>query len=221
MNKTEVKKKFSKLEEMLSQKVDERSLQKYLEENAFMVTGFGGHVHKNIVISQLPLGNDFRTDFAWLDGSSAGTTIHLIEIESASLQIFNENGDFSQPYNHAIQQLKDWHHWANRNQQYLVNLLEPLELLENHLRVSCRLIAGRRSCLINSLKKKRRYESLHEELPKWAHTQTWDGFVKTIPFARYAGSHSDYIKCVSYRDQNYFEKNVEDAIYGAQKGFGF
>lgn len=212
MNEAEVKEQFQELELLLTKCQDERPLQQYLEDHAFMVTGFGGHVHKDIVISQLPLGTDFKTDFAWLDSNSRCTTIHLIEIESASLQIFNENGEFSQPYNHAVQQLKDWHHWAGRNQQYFANVLEPLELFTNHLQVSCHLIAGRRSSL-NNQKKKRRYESLHEELPKWMRVQTWDGFLKNIPLARYAGSHSESIKCVTYRDQSYFEKRVEEAIY--------
>ena len=88
MNEAEVKEKFKELELLLSKHQHERPLQQYLEHHAFMVTGFGGHVHKDIVISQLPLGSDFKTDFAWLDSNSSGMTLHLIEIESASLQMF-------------------------------------------------------------------------------------------------------------------------------------
>lgn len=208
MDELQVKVKFEKLKELLLNEKTEQPLQAFLEQNPFMLTGFGGHVHKDIVVSQLPLGAEFKTDFSWLDINSRATIIHLIEIESASLKIFNENGEFSQPYNHAVQQLKDWHLWCNRNQQYLTNLLEPLELSSTYFEIDCMLIGGRRSCL-NSPKTKRKYQALHEELPKWAHVQTWDGFVENIPLARYAGSHSDDVRCVSYRDQAYFEKEIE------------
>ena len=105
MDEKQVNAKFGRLKELLLSESTEQPLQSFLEQNPFMLSGFGGHVHKDVVISHLPLGTEFKTDFAWLDINSRATTIHLIEIESPSLKIFNNNGEFSQPYNHAVQQL--------------------------------------------------------------------------------------------------------------------
>lgn len=185
--------------------VSEQTVQQYIEEHPFLITGIGAFISFNIIISQLSLGSEFRVDFAWLDQRSFGPRVHLVEIESPLLLMLNQNGEFSQGYNHAVQQLRDWHHWTRQNANYLENLLEPLGT-HRDIRVECHLIAGRRSDL-DTERARRRYRAFQDELQAWMHVWTWDGFLDNISIPRIT-SPKKKVKCVSYRDQQYFEKQI-------------
>lgn len=186
---------------------DESSMQRYIEGHPYLLTGISAHISFNLVVSQFQLGNVFRADFAWINQRSFGPKLHLLEIESPKLQMFNKNGDFSQGYNHAVQQLRDWHHWTTKNSSYLEDVLAPLGVSRD-LRIECQLIAGRTSDL-ESEKTKRRYGSFQDELQSWMCARTWDGFLGRINLPKVRRSDAHPIKCVTYRDQAYFEKQVK------------
>ena len=102
----------------------EGELQTFLEKNPWLLVR--SHAVGNFVISQFPLGSDHRSDFAIFYQHSAGNVIQLVEIESPRLQIFNAKDEFSQPFNHSIQQLEDWSGWCRRSRDHLDGVLEPL-----------------------------------------------------------------------------------------------
>lgn len=212
------RKKLDEILDGLKYRIDtnkpEQVLQQYLEGFPFLLCGFIGKVHNNVVISQLPLGSEYRPDFAFVVETSRGSKIHLIEIESPSLHIFTKSGNFSQEYNHALQQLHDWNGWCRENRHYLSHILEPLELSSSLLQVQCKLIAGRRGELTNS-KRMRKYADKDRDLPKNFEITTWDGFANRVPIQQYLGYRKDEIKCVTYRDQGFFEKEITDIIYGS------
>src|SRR4051794_7200332 len=89
----------------------EAPIQEYLEKYPFLVSG-SSRVKGKVVISQFPLGADFKADFAYVISNSGGTYLVLIEIERPDMRIFLDNDEFTQPYNHAFQQLQDWASWC-------------------------------------------------------------------------------------------------------------
>ena len=93
--------------DLLDEADNERDIQLFLEQNPFLLT-LGYRPEGNYVISQLPLGADYRADFAFVISLNSGTFVHLIEIESPTLNILTASGDFAAAYNHVCQQIRDW-----------------------------------------------------------------------------------------------------------------
>ncbi len=183
----------------------EGELQTFLEKNPWLLVR--SHAVGNFVISQFPLGSDHRSDFAIFYQHSAGNVIQLVEIESPRLQIFNAKDEFSQPFNHSIQQLEDWSGWCRRSRDHLDGVLEPLfddgylDHLPNFNRVHLWLIAGRRSQISNAVRK-RRWEERVNNAPRFLEIRTWDGFVSSLPMARFQVAATDTF-CLRYNKQSY------------------
>jgi hypothetical protein len=171
-----VLKEFSMLLDSAEREAD---LQRFIEQHPWLIVEATEMVEPSVVISQLPLGPDFRVDFAYLSMDSAGEYIHLIEIESPKLQIFNESDDFTSSFNHATNQLLDWQAWFSRNSRTVIQLLEPLFTdamwtgVPGHLTPRMHLFAGRRRELSN-LRRKSRWGERAKQTP----VRTYDGLLE-------------------------------------------
>lgn len=211
MTPVEIEAELAELRQLLNNPTSgERPIQRFLEKHPYLVCAGYGHVHSGIVIAQFPLPPDWKAGFAFVCQTSSGTHLHLIEIENPEVNIFQGEDDFSQPYNHAFQQLQDWKDWCERNQQSLVNMLAPLfETGGDGTRFicNCKLIAGHRADL-SSRKRKLRFASKNAQLPKGLEITTYDGFLEKVPFAQLGQWDRQTIKCVTYKDQDFFEKAV-------------
>lgn len=108
---TDYKQVIKDLEKLIDSNVKEREIQPFLEKYPWLLTG----THPTYeVISQFPLGSDFRCDFVYFFSWSSGNFIQMIEIESPQLEIFNTKDEFTQGFNHALQQLEDWSNWVDQ-----------------------------------------------------------------------------------------------------------
>ena len=105
---------------------DERPVQPFIETHPALILPRNRHVLGNILISQFPLGADFKADFAYAFFNSTGVYLELIELESPRLTMFTRQDDFSRPFLHALQQAEDWLEWSERNQDCYFSTLEPL-----------------------------------------------------------------------------------------------
>ncbi|WP_026798415.1 MULTISPECIES: Shedu immune nuclease family protein [Planktothrix] len=65
--------------------------------------------HFNI-LSEVRLGKDYRADLL-LEYKLSDKRIILVELEKASLPLFNKSGRLRYPVTHAIQQVEDWLRW--------------------------------------------------------------------------------------------------------------
>jgi hypothetical protein len=190
MNQLQLDQVLNELKLLIDTAQTEAPIQAFLEENPYLVIGVNDAI-LSMLISQFPLGAEFRADFAFVSYDSAGTYLHLIEIERPTLHIFVDTDEFSQPFNHAVQQLQDWVLWCEMNQPYLQNVLEPLLQFggSGHLTPICRLIAGRRAELKNT-KRKRRYSAKVNKSPRGIEISTYDRFLSSLPLAAFL--HWDY-----------------------------
>ena len=92
----------------------EKDIQVFLEENAELIPlpFLAGHqLHQSLIISKLPIGNSFISDFAYLTKCSDYWLLVLIEIENLHKKIFlnsSENIRFTAKFNNAYEQILDW-----------------------------------------------------------------------------------------------------------------
>ncbi|WP_194585814.1 Shedu anti-phage system protein SduA domain-containing protein [Vibrio anguillarum] len=76
------------------------------------------HLTQSVLISELELGSDYRTDFVLVgDERSCGCKYLLIEFESPHTPAYNKNGKPSARLTGALQQIRDWKKWMSDNQQ--------------------------------------------------------------------------------------------------------
>lgn len=152
---SEIIKEFEKLLEDKSK--NENDIQIFLEDNSeliplpFLATH---QLHQSAVISKLPLGNEFITDFAYLTKCSDYWNLVLIEIEDPKKNIFTkstENVTFTSKFNHAYEQVQSWKAYVEygTHKMELKNRVEKLmgigSITEIPFYVKYVLIYGRRS----------------------------------------------------------------------------
>ena len=208
MNPPDTKKVIEDLRALIHSAKTEAPMQAFLEKHPFLLTGFLRPA-AGVVISQFPMGADFKADFAYVTTSFTGPTyLHLIEIERPNMRLFVCGDTFSQGFNHAYQQLEDWSSWCRANHSSIAHILDPLLYIRKNFAPRCRLIAGRRASASN-IKRHRRLIARAEQAPGYFEVSTWDGFVEHLDeFPSLRLDQVTAIKCVKYKDQGYFEKEV-------------
>lgn len=204
MNTNSTETIISKFHKLLDEADNEREVQLFLEQHPFLLT-LGYRPEGNYVISQLPLGADFRADFAFVISLNSGTFVHLVEIESPTLNIFTSAGDFSAAYNHAFQQIQDWTQWCQSNRDYLFNTISDALGERPFWEVPIpqfRLIAGRRSEL-KERKRKERFVAKANSLNRNIGLSTYEDLIDSCSLAVYGCLEyvKTDIKCVAYRAQ--------------------
>lgn len=174
---------ITRLESLLATSTRESDLQRYLEENPWLL--LNEVATPPAVISQLPLGADYRCDFAYFFWNSSGTYIKLIEIESPDIQIFTEKDEFTAQFHHAMQQIDDWLSWCKRNVEQMRFLYatflssQSLPYSNAILEPRALLIAGRRN-EINNPRRNSRWQQKVRQLNPTADVRTVDGFLELI-----------------------------------------
>ena len=195
---------IDRFRETLDSAANEHDVQVFLEQNPFLLT-LGYRPQGGCVISQMPLGADFRADFAFVIGLNSGTFVHLVEIESPTLDMFTASGDFSAGYNHAFQQIQDWTQWCESNCDYLANTISDAlgkracwERLIPHFR----LIAGRRREL-QDRRRKERFVARANSLNRSIGLATYEDLIDSCSFAVYGCLEhvKTDVSCVAYRNQ--------------------
>lgn len=94
----------------------EEKYQKYIHEHA----GFflADRWKKNVIISKLRLGANCIPDFViGIDARSKGFRYCLIEIKTPHTPPYIKKGDPSADLTHAMQQIRDWKAWLEKNTQ--------------------------------------------------------------------------------------------------------
>ena len=180
----------------------EAPIQRFLETHPQLLVG-SDYVLENAVLSQLRLGTEHRVDFAFIEPTSGPTFLHLFEFESPALALFTGADEFTAPFNHAAQQVRDWVLWCGRHQPELRSLFEPLyeassERLPGFFVVKTLLVAGRRS-EINNTRRRERFESLNSGRAGFDEVRTYDGFREKIDYIFRADvENSRGIRCLWY-----------------------
>lgn len=203
------KKILEKFDHLLDSSKKETEIQSFLEEYPFLLTS-GYYPEGGIVISQLPLGADFKVDFAYVVILNGGDFLHLVEIERPDLEMFTSKNEFTQEFNHAVQQIHDWSQWCSENREHLTNVL--LQLLNGnrswfHPYPRLTLIAGRRNQLSND-RRKRRFAAKANALSREMNLSTYDDLMDSLGFTRYGDiSKVDVdVRTHIYKNQRFEQK---------------
>lgn len=172
---------LNELIKLVDQEPLEQTVQEYLEDNPSAICG-AKYVMGNGIISKLPLGNNYITDFAYINPQSGYTFLHLIEIEKPGKSIFTKNDEFTQEFKQALQQVQDWLQWCSINHPYIRDLFEPLrEMFDESVwlyNVRALLIYGRQS-EINNARRKDRWSQQKTNNP-FIEIRTYDGFAREM-----------------------------------------
>jgi hypothetical protein len=191
------------LDNLLQTHPEEPALQKFFEEKPERLCG-SIYLMGNSVIRKLPIGNDYVSDFVYVNPQSGRTRLFLVEIESSTKAIFNKDDSFTSDFHKALQQIKDWVRFCNNHQQVVRDILEPLRQ-QNGDQVSSYiargiLIYGRRAEL-NSVKRRERWESTLSPEDS-LEIRTYDGHAQTNS-ACLDSSIDGGPECVAYQNRSY------------------
>ena len=156
-------------------------VQDFLEQHPGLLPGLwdlhNGPLH-DVVVTKLPLGSDYQTDFAFITRHSMALQFTLIEIEAPSKRIFNKDGSFSQEFNHSRQQVADWVAWAQRNMNGLLDMFAPMfetyDVAEDQKEVRGYLVYGRREEVEADRLRKERWQSIQVSTDKRVMVMTYD-----------------------------------------------
>lgn len=67
------------------------------------------------VVSEFPLGTEFRADFVILAPFSGGWEIHFVELEPPKERLFNQDGTMAKRLNKANSQIDSWRTFFEKN----------------------------------------------------------------------------------------------------------
>ena len=167
----------------------------------------------DIVVSKLPLHNDFVTDFAYMTKNSQEVRIFCVEIERPGKSIFRKDNHFTSDYTKAKQQVVDWNHWAQHNMREMVKYFGRLGryLTEDFTALTMHsiLIMGRRSEL-NTRARRERWSAEASLLPKSIDVMTYDRIIEELEMEAFMPDNVHILVC-SYQDQALKVKRVVDA----------
>lgn len=209
-NPAEVSNEF---EELLNSKPSEQKIQDFFESNPRYLPNAGFYhngVRGSVVISKLPLHNDFITDFAYMSENSQTILVVCLEIERPDKKIFRRDGHFTVDFHQARQQIVDWNYWAQHNRREALKYFGKLSLGTNaqwmDVTLQSILVYGRRS-EIDSRKRQERWSAEAALLPKSVQIMTYDRLLEAMKNDfRHPDNHK-FIVC-SYQERTLKAKYV-------------
>lgn len=203
----------AQFEKLLDERPSEQVLQDFLEHHPYLLPGIHA-LHcgpvAGVVVTKFPLGNSFRTDFAFASFNSQEVRVTCVEIESAKKNLFRKDGSFSRDYLDAKQQIKDWLFWAQNNISQALDCWRPLmgSYWQNAYtaRFQGFLVFGRRS-EIDNLKRHERWQAEAVSSSSGLITMTYDRLIEKKGRI-YVDPENEKIIVCSYRDRIFRVKRV-------------
>lgn len=196
-------------EALLQTAASERPVQRFLERHPELLPGLQDKHNgprRGIVVSQFPFGSDYKADFAFVSTHSMELQFTFVEIEDPSKPIFNADDSFTQHFQHALQQVRDWLRWTAANVDHLLHMYGDLfhnyDVSSDTRTARGYLVYGRRSEVDQSQRRKERWSSL----------LTADRAIEVMTYDRLRGAFSrhpdeaifrDYAVC-SYKQRGFF-----------------
>ncbi|GAA0405047.1 DUF4263 domain-containing protein [Cocleimonas flava] len=201
---------------------NESEMQKFLEGSLYYLPGLRdlhNGVMEDTIVTKMPLGSDHITDFAFVSRNSMNMQYTLIEIEDPNKNIFTKGDQFSSYFNHALQQIKDWQLWFNKNGTYLDKSFNDIvnyrvDTSDDYKSFKAYLVYGRRS-EINNRVRKDRWQNLEKSLGEELKVMSYDRLASNIECASSntidiltVFRHFESLKLRSYRKKTFYPKNI-------------
>jgi hypothetical protein len=203
---------ISEWEKVINGNSGEPEVQKFLERHPYMLPGLYDYQNgprRGVIVSQLPLTTDYKTDFAFVTLNSMMLQFTFIEIEDPAKQVFNEDLSFTQSFNKALQQVRDWKRWAEGNIPVLLNmyadLFENYNVQNDHKSVRCYLVCGRRDKIQWPQLAKERWSSLQSASSPDIIIMTYNRLSAGVAILPTDQIRHDLAVC-TYRERGFFFK---------------
>jgi len=202
------------LETLLESNPSEQVVHEFFEDNPRHLPNAGFYhngLRGSVVITKLPLQNDFITDFAYMSENSQTILVVCVEIEKPDKKIFRRDSNFSADYNQARQQVVDWNFWAQNNRKealkYFGKLARGTDMGWMDISLQSILVYGRRSEIRNR-KRQERWSAEAALLPRTVVVMTYDRLIETIRSSfLFKPDNHKFIVC-SYRDRALHAKKI-------------
>lgn len=105
----------------------ERKLLKLIQQNTILLCSLYYRKYSpQPVFSEIPFGSDYRCDYLWLNDNSDGPEWTIVEVEKPRMPLFTNIGDPRNGLNHALEQLKHWRLFFDKNQDLKRNLFRSV-----------------------------------------------------------------------------------------------
>lgn len=196
--------------ETLGKAAREPLVQKFFEENPGIISG-PDYINPNAVISKLQISTSFVSDFAYIQPTSGAHYVHLVEIEDPTKNIFTRQDQFTEAFNHAIQQVHDWIATLQRDNDYLEQVLDDAQSqfgqAESYsLVVRGQLYFGRRAEINNPIRRDRWQQRVRAE-STFIKIRTYDGLMERSnpAFSQISREYGDP-HCYSYSERKFHQK---------------
>jgi hypothetical protein len=191
--------------QFLASKPSESEVQDFLERHPTLLPGLWDHHNgplHDVVVAKLPLGPDYKTDFAFISRHSMALQFTFVEIEAPSKRIFNQDDSFTQEFNHARQQVLDWIRWSRDHLGDLMDMFAPMfktyNAADDLKDVRGYLVYGRREEVEVNRRRKDRWQSIWSSSDNRVWVMTYDRLVED--------EHSDLIVC-TYENRLLYAKS--------------
>lgn len=204
----------SEFEMLLDSNPSEQQIQEFFEENPRHLPNAGFYhngLRGSVVVSKMPLHNDFVTDFAYMSENSQTILVVCVELEKPDKKIFRRDSNFTSEFNQAKQQVVDWNYWAQTNRSEALKYFGKLAMGTNQrwLEVSlqCILVYGRRAEIRNR-KRQERWSAEAAILPRSIQLMTYDRLLEYMKSSYRQPDNHKIIVC-SYRDRTLHAKQIK------------
>ncbi len=148
----------SEFRELIDTNPKERDVQKFLEQNPWLLSEQFPHCH--YILPQFSLAGQFIPDFIAPERCSGETLWMLIELEQPNAMLTTKDGFFSKTVRTAIGQVRDWKRWLLENQDLAKkSRLDGGLDLHDMSRLLCGYIIVGRTCKVND-----RFNQLRSDL---------------------------------------------------------
>lgn len=203
----------SEFELLLDSNPSEELVQDFFEQNPRYLPNAGFYhngLRSSVVISKLPLHNDFITDFAYMSENSQTILVVCVEIEKPSKKIFRRDGYFTSDFHQARQQVVDWNYWAQHNRRdalkYFGKLALGLTSQGTDVNMHSILVFGRRSEISNR-KRQERWSAEAALLPRTVHVMTYDRLLDVMKMGIHHPDNHKIVVC-TYQDRTLKAKAI-------------
>ena len=202
----------NRFEALLDSAESEQEVHEFFEQHPQLLPGVE-YYHNgpmgDVVVTKLPLGSDFVTDFAFASENSQAVQFTCVEIENPRQPIFDRGAQFSRGYLAAKQQLADWNQWAQQNIRQALRMFGRLGrfLPQEYYTISleCVLVMGRRA-EFNTIKRKQRWAAEYALRQASMRIMTYDRLLERTRSECYAWDHKMLV--CSYKDRALHAKRI-------------